>query len=142
MKNFLSISKTTEGMNHFHELNSVLKLSGFYDTFDKYGDFTIFAPNDEAFQELPLRVFEKLCKPENVGALRALLGFHILRGKIPAKQLLGKKSTPNIVGVNLSFESDADGLHVNNAQILEADITAINRFVHIIDRVLLPNLET
>ena len=138
MSVLLTISQTTEKLNKFQTLIKVLHLSGFYETFDRFGKFTMFAPTDQAFGQIPARIMENLPKPENVTALRALVGYHTVRGTLQAKQLADKKSVANIVGSTLRFAFDEDSFRVNNALVIESDIKALNGCVHIIDRVLLP----
>ena len=137
----LSISKITENLGECSELVRLLKLSGFYEGLQQREVFTVFAPVDGAFRQLPGRMTESLLKPENIPALRSLLGLHLIKGRYDRQELVRQYSISNLTGVKMIF-AEVDGeLYVNNSRVIESDKLAGNGVVHIIDRVLLPSLK-
>ncbi len=90
-----------------------LEASGLDQSLQGEGPFTVFAPSDAAFAELPEGKLEALMMPENQGELRSLLGYHIVNGRIAA-----------------------DVVVKENASVTTADIEASNGVIHIIDAVL------
>ena len=106
------------------------------------GPFTVFAPVDAAFQELPGDVVSDLLRSENRQQLLAVLGLHVVPGRIYANELLASQSAATYFGTPVDFSIGDDSLRVNNATIVAADIEAANGVIHLIDSVLLPEAPT
>lgn len=102
------------------------------------GPFTVFAPTDEAFAKLPAGTVEDLVKPENKDKLTAVLTYHVMSGKVMAADVAGEKLEPATVnGATLNVDG-SDGVTVNGANVVTADIECTNGVIHVIDAVLLP----
>ncbi len=102
------------------------------------GPFTVFAPSDDAFAKLPAGTVDELVKPENKAKLTSILTFHVVPGKVMAADIAGK--TMNVKTVN-GAEVDIDatnGVTVNGATVVTADIEATNGVIHVIDSVIMP----
>jgi uncharacterized surface protein with fasciclin (FAS1) repeats len=132
------IDKITENFGECREFIWLLELAGFYESLRGEENFTIFAPLDGAFRQLPDRVTARLLELENITALRSLLALHLIRGKFTWRELVRKSWASNLVGTDLRFQQFDNGFYVNDVQIIAADKTAGNGVVHIIDRILLP----
>ena len=102
------------------------------------GPFTVFAPVDAAFQELPEGVVADLLKSENRQQLLAVLGLHVVPGRIYSNELLANRSAATYFGIPIEFSLGDDALRVNGATIVAADIEAANGVIHLVDSVLLP----
>lgn len=102
------------------------------------GPLTVFAPTDEAFAALPDGTVEMLLKPENKDQLAGILKLHVIAGaKVTSDQLAG--TTTNAETLNGTVEIDGtDGVTVNGANVIAADVMASNGVIHVIDTVLLP----
>ena len=112
------------------ELAGVLKGSG---------PFTVFAPTDDAFKALPAGTVESLLKPENKEKLIAILTYHVVPGKTVSSAIAGKMLTAKTVqGGSLNING-TNGVRINNATVVKADIMASNGVIHVIDKVLMPN---
>ena len=98
----------------------------------------MFAPTDEAFAKLPAGTVENLLKPENIEQLRAVLTYHVVPGKIMAKDVTKMSKGTTLQGESLSFEVKGDKVMVDNAQVIKADIATSNGVIHVIDTVVLP----
>ena len=118
-------------------LANALKAADLNATLQGAGPFTILAPNDAAFAKISPNALEDLMKPENKDKLVTLLTYHVLPEKIgsPAIRTMQAKSAN---GSTLNIKSDANGVTINNAHILQKDIKASNGVIHIIDTVLVP----
>ncbi len=102
------------------------------------GPFTVFAPTDDAFAKLPAGTVEDLVKPENKAKLAAILTYHVMSGKVMAADVDGQKLEPATVnGATLKVDG-SDGVTVNGANVVTADIDCTNGVIHVIDTVLLP----
>src|ERR1700744_5965175 len=68
-------------------LVAAVKAAGLVDTLNSPGPFTVFAPTDDAFAKLPAGTVDNLVKPENKATLTKILTYHVVPGKISAKEL-------------------------------------------------------
>lgn len=131
-------------------LVAAVKAAGLVETLSSKGPFTVFAPTNEAFDKLPKGTVETLVKPENKKMLTEILTYHVIPGKISAKDLWnwtkkngGKYMAKTIQGEELTFWTKGDMMYVtdakgNNAQITIADVNQSNGVIHVIDTVLMP----
>ena len=106
-------------------------------TLKSEGPFTVFAPNDDAFAKLPAGTVDELIKPENKAKLAAILTLHVLSGKVMSSDITGPITPTSVNGETLSIET-ANGVTVNGAKVIAADVEASNGVIHVIDTVLLP----
>ena len=99
----------------------------------------MFAPTDEAFAKLPEGTLDNLLKPENKDQLVAILTYHVVPGKIMSADIAGKKAeVATVQGSKLSVNA-TDGVKVDKATVVSADIETSNGVIHVIDTVVLPN---
>ena len=103
------------------------------------GPFTVFAPSDDAFAKLPPGTVESLVLPENKAKLAGILTLHVMSGKVMAKDVAGQKLTPASVQGELLHVDGTDGVTVNGAKVISADIECTNGVIHVIDTVMMPN---
>jgi len=103
------------------------------------GPYTVFAPSDEAFQNLQAGRLQQLLKPENQEQLRSILRYHIVRGKLPASAVANLRNVQTLNDSSLlPIQLVDNNVLPGGANILQSDITADNGMIHIIDRVLMP----
>lgn len=102
------------------------------------GPFTVLAPTDEAFAKLPAGTVESLLKPENKARLQAVLKYHVLSGRVAAKQVAGLDAAKTLSGAEVKVAFEDGRLRVNQAKVVKTDIAAANGLIHVIDEVLLP----
>jgi transforming growth factor-beta-induced protein len=121
----------------FSTLVTAVKAAGLAETLSSKGPFTLFAPTDEAFAALPKGTLEKLLKPENRNLLRKVLTYHVVSGDLMAKDLRSGH-VKTVAGSAVAVKVRNQGISVNNAKVVKADINAKNGVIHVIDRVLLP----
>jgi uncharacterized surface protein with fasciclin (FAS1) repeats len=131
-------------------LVAAVKAAGLVKTLEGPGPFTVFAPTNEAFKKLPAGTVETLLKPENKDKLKSVLTYHVVPGRITAKELMdkikeggGKAMLKTVEGDELTFQmkdgkvwvKDAKG---DTAQVTIANVMQSNGVIHVIDTVLLP----
>ena len=98
----------------------------------------MFAPTDDAFAKLPAGTVDDLLKPENKDKLVAILTYHVIPGKVMSSDIAGKAMEVDTVqGSKLSIDA-TDGVKVDEAMVVTADVEADNGVIHIIDSVVLP----
>jgi uncharacterized surface protein with fasciclin (FAS1) repeats len=132
MKNIVEIAA---GAGQFGTLVAAVKAAGLADTLQGAGPFTVFAPTDEAFAKLPAGTVEALLK--DLPKLKSILTYHVVSGKVMAKDVVGVKSAKSVQGSDLHVNAD-HGVKINDATVTKADIEASNGVIHVIDTVLLP----
>lgn len=132
------IVDTAVAAGDFTTLAAALEAAGLVETLKGEGPFTVFAPTDAAFEKLPDGAVENLLKPENKDQLIAVLTYHVLPGKVMSGDIAGKTLEPATVqGSTISIDA-TDGVTVDNATVIKADIKASNGVIHVIDTVVMP----
>ena len=92
----------------------------------------------EAFAALPAGTVENLLKPENKDQLIAVLTYHVVPGKVMAADIAGKTTdAATVQGANIAIDA-TDGVKINDASVVAADVEASNGVIHVIDKVILP----
>jgi len=119
-------------------LVTAIDAAGLSKTLMNGGPFTMFAPTDEAFTELPEGTLDNLLKPENKETLANILTYHVVPGKVMAYDVFKLKSATTVNGEEISITNN-EGIKVNDASVTQFDIMAKNGVIHKIDKVLLPN---
>lgn len=132
------IVDTAVDAGSFETLVAAVTAADLVDTLKGEGPFTVFAPTDEAFTALPAGTVEDLLKPENKDKLIAVLTYHVLPGKVMAADIAGKKMMAATVQGSEIDVNAMDGVMINDATVVTADIEASNGVIHVIDKVLLP----
>ncbi|MBG6162277.1 putative surface protein with fasciclin (FAS1) repeats [Labrenzia sp. EL_195] len=132
------IVDTAVGAGSFNTLVAAVQAAGLVDTLKGEGPFTVFAPTDEAFAALPEGTVENLLKPENKDQLVAILTYHVVPGKVMSSDIAGKKAeVASVQGNKISVDA-TDGVKVDGAKVVTADIETSNGVIHVIDAVILP----
>ena len=133
------IVDTAIAAGQFETLVAAVQAAGLVEVLKGDGPFTVFAPTDEAFAALPAGTVDNLLKPENKDQLAAVLTYHVVPGKIMSADIAGKTAEVTTVqGSDLSVNA-TDGVMVDNATVVAADIEADNGVIHVIDQVVLPD---
>jgi uncharacterized surface protein with fasciclin (FAS1) repeats len=132
------IVDTAVAAGTFTTLVAAVTAAGLVETLKGAGPFTVFAPSDDAFAKLPAGVVADLVKPENKAKLSAILTLHVMAGKVMAADVSGKKLTPASVNGEALHVDGTNGVTINGAKVVTADIACTNGVIHVIDTVLLP----
>jgi uncharacterized surface protein with fasciclin (FAS1) repeats len=132
------IVDTAVSAGMFNTLVAAVQAAGLVETLKGDGPFTVFAPTDEAFAKLPAGTIEELLKPENKDQLVAVLTYHVSPGKVMSTDIAGATAeVASVQGSALSIDA-TDGVKVDNATVISADIETDNGVIHVIDAVVLP----
>jgi transforming growth factor-beta-induced protein len=120
----------------FDTLVAAVTAADLVETLSSPGPFTVFAPTDDAFAALPAGLVDALLLPENKATLAKILTYHVVSGEVMAADVTdGDVAT--VEGQTIAL-STADGVTVNGANVIIADVPASNGVIHAIDAVLLP----
>jgi uncharacterized surface protein with fasciclin (FAS1) repeats len=119
----------------FTTLVAAVQAAGLVDTLKGEGPFTVFAPTDAAFAALPEGTVENLLN--DAPALGAILTYHVVPGKVMSGDLSDGLTATTVNGADITIGT-ADGVTVNGANVIAADVEATNGVIHVIDAVILP----
>ena len=132
-------------------LVAAVKAAGLVETLKGKGPFTVFAPTNDAFENLPTGTVEMLLKPENKAMLTKVLTYHVVAGKVSYNDLKdmimkgnGKATLKTVSGGTLTAMMNGDVSITlrdesgNTANISTYDVNQSNGVIHVIDHVLLP----
>ncbi len=120
----------------FGTLVAAVTAADLVETLSGTGPFTVFAPTDEAFAALPAGVLDALLLPENKALLAQILTYHVVSGMVMAADVTDS-DVATVEGQKIKL-STADGVTVNGATVVVADVMASNGVIHAIDAVILP----
>ena len=132
-------------------LVAAVKAAGLVDTLNSAGPFTVFAPTNSAFDQLPSGTVDTLLKPENKATLTKVLTYHVVSGKYDSKALAklikkgnGKAWLKTVSGAKLTAWMDGNNLVLTDEKggkstVTIADVYQSNGVIHVVNAVLLPN---
>lgn len=134
-------------------LVAAVKAAELVQTLKGKGPFTVFAPTNDAFENLPSGTVESLLKPENKSKLTKVLTYHVVAGKYDFNDLVklikkggGKASLKTVSGGTLMFSMNGEhnimiwDENGSGANISVYDVYQSNGVIHVIDSVVLPKM--
>lgn len=145
-----TVVEIAAGNDDFSTLVTAVKAADLAGTLSGDGPFTVFAPTNAAFDALPDGLIEALVKPKNKKVLQQILSYHVVPGKLMAKDVVagiqsnnGKLSATTVAGSSFDVMSEMGKVKIKDAQgnvanVTSTDIAGSNGVVHVIDRILLP----
>jgi uncharacterized surface protein with fasciclin (FAS1) repeats len=132
-------------------LIAAVKAAGLVETLESAGPFTVFAPTNEAFDKLPAGTVDNLVKPENKATLTKILTYHVVAGRLSAKDLWslvktgnGKAELKTVQGGTLTVMAEGQKLYLvdekgGKSWITIADVNQSNGVIHVVNAVLMPD---
>lgn len=162
-----TISEMVAEKQDLSTLLTALQAADLVETLKGEGPYTVFAPNNDAFYNLPAGRLDELLKPENKEELVNLLKYHVVAGRYTAADLEDGQMLETLEGKKIkvsdsssewqdqemndstmmeehgermddSKSTDMSGLKINRANVVQADLMASNGIIHIIDAVVMP----
>ncbi|NER84919.1 MAG: fasciclin domain-containing protein [Leptolyngbya sp. SIO1D8] len=131
-----TIASIASNNDSFDVLTALLKHAELVGVLNGDTEFTVFAPTDVAFGQLPEGTIESLFQPENKELLTTVLTYHVVPGSVQSTQL-SSGSVDSVAGIPLEVVVGS-GVTINSANVVQADIEASNGIIHVVDQVLLP----
>jgi len=129
------IVDTALSAGSFNTLATALQEAGLIDALRGDGPFTIFAPTDEAFSKIPADQLNAILADK--ARLTEILTYHVVAGNVKAEEVIKLNSAKTLQGGEVAI-STANGVQVNDANVIQTDIATSNGVIHVIDTVLLP----
>ena len=137
MSEKLNLIETIAKQDQFSTFSRLMRTSKANDIFKGPGDFTVFAPTNDAFAKIPEATMNGLTSEAGQERLKALLSYHILPGKVMAANLIAGPSRKAFTGEELMF-TDVNGIKVNGASVQARNLEATNGVAHALETVLTP----
>jgi len=134
-KNIVELAAETPALS---TLVKAVQAADLVEVLQSEGPFTVFAPTNEAFEALPEGALENLLKPENKDQLVKVLTYHVVPSAVLSTGLSDGMSVATVEGGNITVDISDNGVQINDANVVSADIQATNGVVHVIDKVILP----
>ncbi|MGD2182168.1 fasciclin domain-containing protein [Lusitaniella coriacea] len=131
MANIVEIAVNTEG---FSTLVAAVQAAGLVEALQSPGPFTVFAPNDAAFEKLPPGTVQTLV--QNPPQLARILKYHVVSGKLEQSDLARLGTVTSLEGAPIPIDC-SDAFEVKNATVLAANIEADNGIIHVLNNVIL-----
>jgi uncharacterized surface protein with fasciclin (FAS1) repeats len=131
-------------------LVAAVKAADLVDTLSGAGPFTVFAPTNAAFANLPAGTVDALLVPANKATLQSVLTYHVVPGRITAADLMrmisaggGQARLTTVQGGTLTAQMMADRVMLTDAKggmshVTQADVMQSNGVIHVVDAVVLP----
>ena len=131
------IVDTAVDAGSFKTLVTAVKAADLAETLKGDGPFTVFAPADSAFAKLPEGTIPSLLKDKP--ALQNVLTYHVIPSRVLSGDIaMGETMVATANGQKIVIRRDENGVTVNGAKVISADVIAGNGIIHVIDNVILP----
>ena len=131
-----NIIDTAVSAGSFSTLVEAIEVADLVETLNQPGPFTVFAPTDEAFEKLPESIRSALVADKK--ALAELLTYHVVPGEVTAADAATLNAAETVQGSKVSIDN-SNGVVIDGARVVSADIRATNGIIHVIDSVMIPN---
>jgi Secreted and surface protein containing fasciclin-like repeats len=119
----------------FNTLVQAVQAAGLVETLSGEGPFTVFAPTDEAFAQIPQETLQAVLADKE--KLTAILTYHVAPGKLMAADVVRSTQLQTVQGQSITVSTEG-GVRVDNANVIQTDIEADNGVIHVIDQVIMP----
>jgi uncharacterized surface protein with fasciclin (FAS1) repeats len=127
---------TATAAGQFTTLTKLVKRAGLVSALREPGPYTVFAPTDKAFANVPKHKLRALARDK--AKLKSVLLYHVVAKKLPAAKVVERKRAKTLNGKRVRFRVRGGDVFVNRAKVTTADVMASNGVIHVINRVLLP----
>ncbi len=146
----MNIVETAVSNDNFSTLVAAVQAADLVDALSSDGPFTVFAPTNDAFNNLPDGTLSTLLQPENQETLQSILTYHVVAGQFMAEDVVqaindngGQFTVETLQGGELTLKLWEGNVYVkdtngNKAQIIITDVETSNGVIHAIDNVVLP----
>ena len=119
----------------FNTLVQAVQAAGLVETLSGEGPFTVFAPTDEAFAQIPAETLQAVLADKE--KLTAILTYHVVPGKLMAADVVRSTQLQTAQGQSITVSTEG-GVRVDDANVVQTDIEADNGVIHVIDKVIMP----
>lgn len=130
-----TIVETLSEKEIFSTLVTAVTAAGLVETLSGTGTFTVFAPTNDAFAKIPAETLAAVLADKE--KLTAILTYHVVSGTVLAKDVAVMTTAKTVQGEEVAIDA-TEGVKINDATVIEADMECSNGVIHSIDTVLMP----
>jgi uncharacterized surface protein with fasciclin (FAS1) repeats len=134
-----NITQVVNAEKNMTILKKSVSAAGLDNVLSGTGPFTVFAPNDLAFEKLEKGLLDNLLKPENKAKLVDVLNYHVVSGKVHFKDLKDGEKLKTLNGKELHVHVKDGHVRIEGAQVLSHDLSSTNGVIHSLDTVMIKN---
>ena len=134
-----NLAQVATGDGRFTILAKAIETAGLTSALTGDDALTVFAPTDEAFRKLPQGTIEELLRPENRDTLTKILTYHVVPGRVYARDAVGAQRAATLQGDTVRVGIENGRLTIDGANVINSDIETSNGVIHVIDSVILPD---
>ena len=134
----MNIVETAVNHGSFKTLVAAVTAAELVETLSGKGPFTVFAPLDDAFAELPAGTVDSLVQPESKAKLQSILTYHVVAGKVLSTDLTDGMKAKTVNGAEITIHLKDGKVFINDAEVAVADVQTDNGVIHAINKVLMP----
>ena len=134
----MNIVETAVNHGSFKTLVAAVTAAELVETLSGKGPFTVFAPLDDAFAELPAGTVDSLVKPESKAKLQSILTYHVVAGKVLSTDLTDGMKAKTVNGAEITIHLKDGKVLINDAEVVVADVQTDNGVIHAINKVIMP----
>lgn len=131
------VVKITVSSKDHSTLVTALKAADYVNALSNAGPFTVFAPINTAFEQLPAGTVDNLLKQENQNQLRNILEYHVYVGVLKKDFLQNGQKIGMVSGHNAEVKIDGEQMMINEAKVIGI-VEGSNGIIYVVDKVLLP----
>lgn len=136
-----NVVQVAVGSEDHTTLVTAVKAAELVDALSNAGPFTVFAPTNAAFSQLPEGTVESLLEAEKKDDLTDILQYHVSLGVYKTENLTDGQVIGQVNGGHITISKKDGKLMVNGTATIIASISAANGIVHVIDGVILPTAD-
>ena len=133
-----NIVEIAAGAGSFNTLVTAVQAADLVETLSGEGPFTVFAPTDEAFAQIPAEDLNALLADK--AALTSVLTYHVVAGKVMASDVVSLTSAKTVNGQSVDIKVMDGKVWIDGAEVVTTDIEATNGVIHVINKVILPEM--
>ena len=134
----MNIVETAVSAGSFNTLVAAVQAADLVETLSGEGPFTVFAPTDDAFAQIPEDQLNALLADKE--ALTAVLTYHVVAGQVMSSDVVNLSSAETVNGQSIDIAVDGGKVMIDGAEVITADIEASNGVIHVINKVILPEM--
>ena len=134
----MNIVEVAVNAGSFNTLVAAVQAADLVETLSGDGPFTVFAPTDEAFAQIPEADLNALLADKE--ALTAVLTYHVVPGKVMASDVVGLETAKTVNGQYVDIQVMDGKVMIDGAEVVSTDIEATNGVIHVINKVILPDM--
>lgn len=134
----LDLVDTAAANGTLNTFGRAVQLAGMEETLRTAGPFTLFAPTDTAFEQLPPGKLNSLFEPANKAELISVINYHVLKGRRSTADVANWKAASTVHGQSAPVQNSQGKVVIDGANITASDIQTSNGIIHTIDKVNIP----